>query len=399
MLSSGAQPRLPTLGDSRYLLTRLVLLFVACAGLLSGLGQPASLVAAQEPGDFFYLPIRYRSQFDGTAYAAGNCGPAALGMVLSAFRDEYVETTAIRSAVNIMQGTDGMYDSGTSLEVMAALGRRYGAIPLGLHEGAGYHQWTLDEVRAELRAGHPVIPQVHYARMPGHEWESRSIDHYIVLIGLSGENFIYHDSAFHDNGGQSLVITPERLRQAWSTGDFGFAAVAFRPDDSFPSLLATPTPTPQPPTPVPPIPTATPRPVTPTATPTQVTVQAAAVASASATPSPAPPSLAERLFGHNSHNSPSLPAQPSPTLTPGLTPDQSAWQFAGPRTDRPPVVSWRGEARSAKPAANDQGELVAAIATPPIPPIAGLVLLLPFGHLVRSRLAESRSKGETRRSR
>ena len=127
---------------------------------LASLVLPADTAAAQEPAGRFDLPIRYRTQLDGTQYQSGNYGPASLGMIVLAFRDEYIETTDLREQANIMQGSFGAYDSGTSCEVLTAIGRRYGAIPLNLYDaGSGYHQWTLDEVRADLKAGYPVMPQ------------------------------------------------------------------------------------------------------------------------------------------------------------------------------------------------------------------------------------------------
>lgn len=357
---------------------RLLAAWLIALATLTGLAAPA---AAEGPSELFYLPIRYRTQFDGTSYQAGNCGPASLAMVVSAMREEYIKTTDVRQAANVLQGTFGMYDSGTSLDVLAAIGRRYGAVPMNLYDGKGYHQWTLDEVRAHLHAGHPVIPQVHFVKLPGHEYESPRIDHYIVLIGTSGDNFVYHDPAFNGGAGQSLVITADRLKKAWAAGDFGFAAVAFRPDDMLPSLLPTPIPT------LPSaLPTATPVPPTPT------TTAAAPTPSPTATlqplvvqPTPSDPGLIERLFGSGGFGLGRSGPPPTPT------PDTSAWQIGGSRGDRPVAVSARGEAR---PTAVSEQTVRHAEAIEPavlvgsggLPPAAALVLLLPLLHLARTRL-------------
>ncbi|HEX2171519.1 MAG TPA: C39 family peptidase, partial [Dehalococcoidia bacterium] len=299
------------------------------AALLIGLVSLAATVApvgAQSPSDLFYLPIRYRSQFDGSDYQSGNCGPASLAMVVSAMRDEHIETTEIREAANFLQGTFRMYDSGTSLDVLAAIGRRYGAIPMGLYDGDIYRHWTLDEVRDHLHAGHPVIPQVDFVKLPGHEYGDPTIDHYIVLIGTSGEDFVYHDPAFNDGAGQSLFISADRLKKAWQAGDFGFAAVAFRPESSLPSLLPTPVPTQEP---IPP--TATPVPPTPTSAPPApsptVALPAAPASPTLTPPSPTGPGLIERLLTADGFGFGLAPA-PSPT------PDTSAWQIGAVRADR-----------------------------------------------------------------
>lgn len=339
----------------------------------------AGTVSAEEPSGIFYLPIRYRTQFDNTPYQAGNCGPASLGMVVSAMRDEYVKTTEIRAAANAMQGTTGIWDSGTSLEVLATIGRRYGAIPMSLFDAEGkYHQWTLDEVRAHLRAGYPVIPQVHYVKLPGHEYESPRIDHYIVLIGTAGEDFIYHDPAFEGGAGQSLWITAERLTKAWKAGDHEFAAVAFRPNDALPSLLPTVTPTP------PVLPTVTPSAPTPVATPTPPPP--------SPTPSPSP--------------TPAAPTAESSDLvgrwlggvstepTPSPTPDGGLWPLGNNRSDRAGGISSRGELRPTATPAESEGQ-AAPGRVPAVPPAAGILLCLPLAHLVQSRIRASRL---TRRS-
>jgi hypothetical protein len=302
---------------------------------LAGLGQSALPAAAEQPSAIFILPIQYRSQFDGTPYQSGNCGPASLGMIASAFRDEHVKTTDIRELANIMQGTTGTYDSGTSFEVLTAIGRRFGLIPLNLYNsGSGYHQWTLDEVREHLRAGYPVVPQVQFRRMPGHEAADATIDHFVVLIGTSGDNFIYHDPAFYEYSGQSLVITPEQLLYAWKTGDFGFAAVAFQPESSLPSLLVTQTPTPQPP---------------PTITPTMVVIAA-----------------------------PTAPT-PTPQVVLRYAPSTGAEQGDALHTDTTNTASSRG---GAKPAG--ALESTEASTSKPSPPLILLLLfmLIPLGHML-----------------
>lgn len=347
---------------------RLLVFVTALVSLAFALPATA---AAQSPSDLFYLPIRYRTQFDGTPYQAGNCGPVSLGMVVSAMNDEYIETTDIREQANVLQGTFGMYESGTTLDVLAAIGRRYGAVPTGLYDGQGYRQWTLDEVRAHLQAGYPVIPQVHFVKLPGHEYENPTIDHYIVLIGTSGENFIYHDSAFPDGSGQSLFISPERLQEAWEAGDFGMAGVAFMPSDGLPSLLSTPTPVPT----LPVLPTATPVPPTVTpAPPLPIPVSPApplpTPVPPSPTPSPTPTGpapLVARLL---------MPADP--TATPALgAPSLASGRTAG--------LSSRGVLRPTATPEGTEPAATVATATLGLPPALLLILLVPLAQLLRPR--------------
>lgn len=339
------------------------------------LGSSPSPAAAQNPADLFYLPIRYRTQLDGTAYQSGNCGPSTLGMIVSAFRDEYIKTTDLREQANVMQGTFGVYDSGTSFEVLTAIGRRYGVLPLNLYDtGGGYHQWTLDEVRTYLRAGSPVMPQTNLRRMPGHATANPAVDHFFVLIGTSGDNFIYHDPALPGTSGQSLVITPEQLLYAWQVGTFGLAAVAFKPDETLLPLLPTATPLPATPTPVPPSPTSTPQPsatATATAVPTLTPTTTAEAAVSS---------LLAQLFGQVTG--------PSSDATPSPTPDNSAWQIGGGRTERAGPLSSRGESRSITVDEPTAGRVASADSPLSLPAPAVVVFLLPLAHLVRRWLAE-----------
>ncbi|TAK25363.1 MAG: hypothetical protein EPO26_03025 [Chloroflexota bacterium] len=174
------------------------------------------------------LPVPYRSQLDGSLYEAGNCGPAAIGMVIEAF-GAFVPTTEIRRVANSLQGTAGWYTSGTSPSVLAYIAEEYGLIARGLFSGSVYDKWSFDEVRRALRNGHLVIPQVHLASLPGQERSNRSIDHFIVIFGYEEDRFLYHDPAFPGGGGHSLWISETQLERAWRRSDLPFAAFSIGP--------------------------------------------------------------------------------------------------------------------------------------------------------------------------
>ncbi|MBI3965775.1 MAG: C39 family peptidase [Chloroflexi bacterium] len=202
--------------------TRVVL--VLLLAVLMGAGRPAK-VSADEGRHVLAVP--YRSQLDADRYAGANCGPASLAMALGAFGID-VPTRDLRTRVNQIQGTAGDYDSGTTLEAIAQIGEEHGLHPFGLLEGKKkYRQWTLDEIRAELRRGHVFIPQVHYRSLPGHEDGNPHIDHFVILTGVLGDRFVYSDPAFPGWHGTRLTIGEERLRLAWEKGDYPYAAVAF----------------------------------------------------------------------------------------------------------------------------------------------------------------------------
>jgi hypothetical protein len=180
-----------------------------------------------------WLPVPYYSQFDGTAYSRANCGPASLVMALAAFGRD-VAVTDVRRSANRMQGTTGWYDAGVAIDVLADLAGRYG---LSVRWGGNHDRWSFDEVRAALRHGHLVIPQVHLASLPGQERSSRAVDHFIVITGFDDGRFYYNDPAFGGAAGHGLAISEERLALAWRRSDFPFAAFAVGPGDGMSPLL------------------------------------------------------------------------------------------------------------------------------------------------------------------
>jgi uncharacterized protein YraI len=204
-------------------------------GAVSTRGSRRGDAVVTESGVLLRVP--YRSQLDGSAYQAANCGPASVGMALEAFGD-YLPTTDIRRAANRMQGTTGWYEAGTSLDVLAAIAEQHGLIVRGLHAEHGYEPWTPEDVRQALRNGHVVIPQVHLATLPGQEHSNRAVDHFIVIVGYEGDHFIYHDPAFSGAGGHSLWISEERLMLAWRRGDYPFAAFSLGPGAGMEPLIA-----------------------------------------------------------------------------------------------------------------------------------------------------------------
>jgi hypothetical protein len=69
-----------------------------------------------------------------------------------------------------------------------------------------------------------------------------NINHYIVISGLRGDDFVYNDSAFGGQGGRGLLITAEDLETAWATADIPRHAAAFgsrRRGDVPPSVGST----------------------------------------------------------------------------------------------------------------------------------------------------------------
>jgi hypothetical protein len=169
------------------------------------------------------LSVPYRTQLDGSISSAANCGPTSMGMVLEAF-GVYLPTAQVRA---LAMRSMGVYDpfGGTTLESLRAAAEANGLQGLDLNENGHYKRWTLDDVRTQLRAGHPVIPELRYRLMPGREWLWISTDHYVVITGMVGDDFIINDPIGMDGHGER-TISGAALQRAWMNSDNPGAAVA-----------------------------------------------------------------------------------------------------------------------------------------------------------------------------
>lgn len=169
------------------------------------------------------LTVPYRTQLDGSAAAGANCGPASLGMVLDAFGVS-VATSELRERANRFQGTSGPY-TGFNLGPLQRVTETYDLAGEGLFEGDRYRRWTLDDVRHHLQAGHPVIPQLKYRLIPGREGAGTNTDHYLVLTGMDGEDFLFNDPIPWGSVSQGRITAAQLLR-AWMNSDIPGAALA-----------------------------------------------------------------------------------------------------------------------------------------------------------------------------
>jgi hypothetical protein len=174
----------------------------------------------------FRLPVPFQSQKDGSRYQGSNCGPAALAMVLGA-HGMFEGNDDLRFLTHMYQGTVGRR-GGTALQHMATVGGDFGLVPVGLYAGEDFHRWTVDEIRAQVEAGSPVVPLVKYRLLPGNEGSGVRYDHYIVLHGVQGGRFLYHDPAHAlAEDGAARWITAAQLEAAITNASIPRQAVAF----------------------------------------------------------------------------------------------------------------------------------------------------------------------------
>jgi hypothetical protein len=172
-----------------------------------------SAVKRYENGETVWLGVPFRTQMDGTYFSAVNCGPASLAMAMGAFGVN-LDPNSIREYVNFLSGNVDP-DSGTSLDHIARVAREAGLRTLDLYSARGYRVWDLDLIRQHVAQGHPVITLTRYQSLPGNANSRWNTDHYIVITGLSGDDFIYNDPAYGSNAGYGLLISGPDLERAW----------------------------------------------------------------------------------------------------------------------------------------------------------------------------------------
>jgi hypothetical protein len=179
------------------------------------------------------IKVPYRTQLDGSDYAGANCGPTTLGMALEAFGLSVAQPDLRYEVLNSEEFDPDDNDAGSFIWALERVAQRRGLRTFGLYEGDGetYHRWSIEDVRASVRAGRPVIAQVVYRGLPGREDAGYEGDHYVVITGLMGEDFIYNDPIggpeAREAPGWDRIMTAAELRRAMRASDRPFAYTAF----------------------------------------------------------------------------------------------------------------------------------------------------------------------------
>lgn len=176
--------------------------------------------------------VPYRTQLDGSDFAEANCGPTVLGMALESFGMNE-SAPDLRGQVLSSENFSSLdTDAGSYIWALANVARNYGLQAHGLYDTDGQlHHWSLDEIRASLRNHRPVIVQVVYRGLPGREESQYYGDHYVIVTGLMGDNFLYNDPiggrVANESPGYDRMMTATQLQRAMNASDTEYAFSAF----------------------------------------------------------------------------------------------------------------------------------------------------------------------------
>jgi hypothetical protein len=188
----------------------------------------AAVAAPTLDAPVFRLVVPFRTQKDGSRWQTSNCGPATLGMLLDGFGMMGQETDDLRLRAHTYQGTVG-WRTGTGLDHVAHVGEDFGLGTHGLFTSDGsLRSWSVEDVAAELRQGHPVMALVRLYLVPGYEGLAPRWGHYILLTGIAPGGFYFSDSLKTDPAaGTTGVISERQLQAAMGNSHIPGQAVAF----------------------------------------------------------------------------------------------------------------------------------------------------------------------------
>ena len=193
----------------------------------------ATAVFATAP-DAHVLELPFRSQLDGSAYAAANCGPTALSMLLAYYGVDaspwQLRVLSMRAQHSWVDDDGGYSDSyGVFVYNLASVGQEYGFRAEGLWRREARHEdvlreWQAIDLRRSITSNRPVIVQVLYRALPAHTRSRYFDDHYVVVHGTVGDDFVYSDPL----DGPDQVISEDSLVRAMtlsSSSRSGFVLV------------------------------------------------------------------------------------------------------------------------------------------------------------------------------
>jgi hypothetical protein len=178
------------------------------------------------------INVPYRTQLDGSDFAEANCGPTVLGMALESFGMNEPAPDLRGQVLDTENFSADDTDAGSYIWALADVAHAYGLQAHGLYDTDGsLHHWSLDEIRSSVRNGQPVIVQVLYRALPGRTDSLYYGDHYVIITGLLGDQFLYNDpiggAIAHESPGFDRLMTDTQLQRAMHASDTQYAFSAF----------------------------------------------------------------------------------------------------------------------------------------------------------------------------
>ncbi|MFN8523797.1 MAG: SdrD B-like domain-containing protein [Chloroflexota bacterium] len=195
----------------------------ALVALASG-GTPRSNSIAR--GDSILLDVPFRTQQDGTGYMESNSGPASLSMVLASYGIE-VALGDLRALVN---GLESNYTTSSRprMETLGRIAERGGLNVVDLYRGPRFNEWSVGGIREMIRRGFPVVTLVQGAVLPGGTPAGTARERFVTIIGIDGDELIYHDPAYPDEGtGAARRMSARALEQGWLAASTARLAAGF----------------------------------------------------------------------------------------------------------------------------------------------------------------------------
>ena len=146
---------------------------------------------------------------DTAAYARGDCGAACVAMVVNCYRGGNGVTV---DEVSLATGKPQGYTLASFQELINAAARFNVAL-----EHVAY---TLEQIRADVEAGKPVICIVNYKSLPTYNRYDPAYNagHYIVVVGYEDDCVLYHDPYWltADRGAYRSLTHPD-FERAYTT--------------------------------------------------------------------------------------------------------------------------------------------------------------------------------------
>jgi LysM repeat protein len=213
-------------------------IFLATA-LLGSLAFQVVTTSAAQPDS---MAVPFMTQFDGSKFAASDCGPASVAMAIDYATGEHFTPLQARQAIIQLPG--GGYasnpDSGTAIGDLARVARAH-KVEAFMGDGAASTGWSSARIRLHLSQGHPVIVLTRLSYLPGYKPGS-TVDHYILLTGATSGGYVYNDPAI--SGGSKRTITEAQLQMAQRMSSIPGQGAAFAgPPSAAPAPAPAPAPT------------------------------------------------------------------------------------------------------------------------------------------------------------